>query len=102
MCKLFLRNSSRVQICNLTESVAFIAREVVALRGWRTRDTHAAQTATGTCSPAISLTGQCSPHASKKGREELPQIGKRDRGKKSDFPTNLTNAQLLPPGLRFF
>lgn len=86
MCKLFLRNSSRVQICNLTESVAFIAREAAALRGRRTRDGHAARTATGTCSPAISLTGQCSPHASKKGREELPQICKRDRKKKVTFP----------------
>lgn len=32
MCKLFLRNSSRVQICNPTESMALTARGAAALR----------------------------------------------------------------------
>lgn len=103
MCKLFLRNSSCVQICNLTESTASVARGVAALWGCGTRDAHS-RNALGAHPPAGSLTTVSLRYPKERERNCLNLVKgtEKKKKKKSNFPTKFNNAQLMHPGLSFF
>lgn len=101
MCKLFLRNSLCVQICNPTESTAYSkgGGSFTGLPRWRclcSVNGHGHPFFYNLTYSKISF----HPIPQRKGGE-LPQTCKRDR-KKGNFPTKVNNAQLTHPGLCLF